>query len=618
MVQLGTKRTALVLYCVLLVLPTAVLGGLHWRQLRLDHDSDLSSVPRDAQDASRRLVDAIKTRVSRLLDRENQRPFYEYGRTYFPPGALGAKVVLVPSPLATDEPPEGVLAWFEYKESIFTGPPELFAGKREGLERWPQERDQLLAAADDLQRMDARESAGDPTWRGRFGALLLRHGTAREEALALPVLAVNFSSERDLACLADALPALPSLASAVIQLQVTPFHVRFFLDRDQNPHVIATRLVRLPKNDQLGDVPACFGGLARGMTVVQGFFVDTRWMLDLLPVTCAGVALDQNQELLGLRETPPAGSEVAAVNLVDELGFEVPRKEDARPFTLRVAIDKRGLDERLHSRELAFLSVAGMLVLSLGTGLVLLFRSVQRDLEAARRTENFVSAVTHELRTPLSAVKLYGEMLAEGWVTDESKRAEYYRRILRESTRLETLVERVLQKGQLTRNELAPEPGDLVRAIEPLVPLLLADGSPQAARDLVFELPQGLPLVMLHVECVRSIVTNLVENARKYAPVRLEDPQAEPIRVRVELVGRRVQLDVLDRGPGIPDEERKRIFQAFYRIGNEATRASKGTGLGLHLVALQAEALGAEVEALAREGGGTLFRVSFRLAEEPS
>jgi signal transduction histidine kinase len=365
-------------------------------------------------------------------------------------------------------------------------------------------------------------------------------------------------------------------------------------------------------------MPDCFKAVKKGVLVVQGFFIDPSWLLDVMPVASAGVALDANQELLGLRETPPAGSEVASLNLIDELGFEIPHQEDAKAFTLRVAIDKRGLDERLRSRELAFLSVAGMLVLSLGTGLVLLFRSVQRDLEAARRTENFVSAVTHELRTPLSAVKLYGEMLAEGWVTDESKRAEYYRRILRESTRLETLVERVLQKGQLTRNELAPEPGDLVRAIEPLVPLLLADGSPQAAHDLVFELPPNLPLVMLHVECVRSIVTNLVENARKYAPVDTHDEKAEPIRVRAELVGRRVQLEVLDRGPGIPDEERKRIFQAFYRIGNEATRASKGTGLGLHLVALQAEALGAEVEALAREGGGTCFRVSFRLAEEPA
>ena len=616
MVQLGTKRTALVLYCVLLVLPTAVLGGLHWRQLRLDHDSDLASIPRDAQDASMRLMDAIRKSLLELLDREGQRPFYEYSRDYFPPEARGAKVVLVASPLRREQPRQGVLGWFDYQEHLFDGQPEVFGGAFEQLELWPQRHDAILAATTQLQQIEASEAGGDMGWK-RLSFLIKRHGAAHEEALGLPQLAVNMSTERDLACLSDALPEFSDLAAEVVQVQVTPFHVRFFVDGDRNPHAIATRLVQVPRNDDLRRMPDCFKAVKRGTLVVQGFVIDTQWLLDLMPVARARDALDSNQEFLGPQSTPPAGSEVAAANLIEELNFEVLKHEDSQPYVLRVAIDRKNLDARLRSRELAFLSVAGMLVLSLGTGLVLLFRSVQRDLEAARRTENFVSAVTHELRTPLSAVKLYGEMLAEGWVTDEAKRQEYYRRILRESTRLETLVERVLHKGQLTRNELAPEPGDLVRAIEPLVPLLSADGSPHPTRDLAFELPAELPMVMLHTECVRSIVTNLVENARKYAPVDPNDAQAEPIRVRVALVERSVRLEVLDRGPGIPPEERSRIFQAFYRIGNERTRASKGTGLGLHLVALQAEAMGAEVEALAREGGGTVFRVSFRLAEEP-
>ena len=616
MVQLGTKRTAIVLYGVLLVLPTVVLGALQWRQLRLDHDSDIASVPRDAQDAALRLMESVKGRVLRLLDNEGQRPFYEYSRLYFPPGTIGATIALVPSPLAQGKTPEGVLGWFQYKSQGLDAPPEIFAGARELAPDWNVQQARLFAAAEELRRMESSEAASDRTWGKRFAILRARHGVGHEEGLEVPVLAVNLSQEKDVACLTDAVPALRDLSKQTMQIQVTPFHVRFFLDREHEPHAIATRLVISPGNPELAGIPSCFTGIQRTTWLVQGFFLDTDWLLESLPAAQGMQVLDPNQQLLGLRENPPPGSEWAKVNLVEGLGFEVPRQEEAQPYVLRVAIDQRGLDARLRSRELSFLSVAGMLALLLGTGLVLLFRSVQHDLEAARRTENFVSAVTHELRTPLSAIKLYGEMLAEGWVADEEKRNEYYRRILRESTRLETLVERVLQKGQLTRNELAPEPGDLVRAIEPLVPLLAAEEGPQP-RDLVFELPPELPLVMLHPECVRSIVTNLVENARKYAPVDPKDPEAEPIRVRVELAGRRVRLEVQDRGPGIPAEERSRIFQAFYRIGNERTRASKGTGLGLHLVALQAEALGAEVEALPREGGGTIFRVSFALAEEP-
>jgi len=508
-----------------------------------------------------------------------------------------------------------VIAWFEYKGDVLSGQPEFFAGSRESLESWPALKGRLRSVADELQQADAREAGGNRS--ERVLRLRARHGVAREEGSEVSMLLVNLSQEKDIACIRDALPAVQQLSLPPMELQLTPFHVRFFVDGEHHPCAVATRMVIVPGNKALGEMPSCFAGFQKSIWLLQGIFLDTDWLFDTLPSSVGMQILDPNQQLLGLRENPPPGSEVATLNLVERLGFETPHREDAKPYVLRVAIDRLQLDSRLNSRELAFLSVAGMLVLSLGTGLVLLFRSVQRDLEAARRTENFVSAVTHELRTPLSAIKLYGEMLAEGWVTDEGKRAEYYRRILRESTRLETLVERVLHKGQLTRNELTPEPGDLVRAIEPLVPLLNADGSPAAPHDLAFELPQGLPLVMLHGECVRSIVTNLVENARKYAPVDSADPQAEPIRVRVALVERKLRLEVLDRGPGIPPEERSRIFQAFYRIGNEATRASKGTGLGLHLVALQAEAMGAEVEALAREGGGTLFRVSFRLAEEP-
>jgi two-component system sensor histidine kinase KdpD len=108
-------------------------------------------------------------------------------------------------------------------------------------------------------------------------------------------------------------------------------------------------------------------------------------------------------------------------------------------------------------------------------------------------------------------------------------------------------------------------------------------------------------------------VTNLVENARKYAAV---PPGGEPILVRTRRQGSAVLLEVLDRGPGIPPAERSRVFEAFYRMGDEHTRTARGTGLGLHLVALHAEAMGGAVEVRGRPGGGTEFRISLRPAPE--
>jgi two-component system phosphate regulon sensor histidine kinase PhoR len=305
-----------------------------------------------------------------------------------------------------------------------------------------------------------------------------------------------------------------------------------------------------------------------------------------------------------------------AIRPVEELGFETYVPEDQEHGLMRIAVDTRDLETRFRSQSLHFLGVTAMLVLSLGTGMMLLLRSVRRDLESARRTENFVAAITHELRTPLSAIRLYGEMLEDGWVDgDPAKRAEYYRRIVRETGRLETLVERVLEKSQIAAGGARPEPGDLNRVVEGLRGALCAADEARGRHDLELSLDPDLPAVMLIPDAVRSIVTNLVENARKYAPVDPSRPGAEPIRVSTRPFGRDVVLEVADRGPGIPAQERARIFEAFYRIGNETTRTARGTGLGLHLVALQSEAMGARVQVLDRPGGGTVFRVTFRGAQ---
>jgi signal transduction histidine kinase len=295
---------------------------------------------------------------------------------------------------------------------------------------------------------------------------------------------------------------------------------------------------------------------------------------------------------------------------VRALGLDVLNAADEEYGEIKVAVNVKELESRFRLQSVRFLGVAAMLVISLATGMILLLRSVNRDLEAARRTENFVAAVTHELRTPVAAIKLYGEMLHDGWVDDPEKLAEYYRRIVRETGRLETLVENVLEKSQLARREVAPEAGDLNDVIGSLAPSLTSL-SPEGIQDLSFEYGEALPLVMLIPEGVRSIVSNLVENARKYAPVTAGSGTPEPIVVKTHVLAGNVVLDVMDRGPGIPHAERSKIFEAFYRVGNERTRTARGTGLGLHLVALQSEAMGARVAVLDRKGGGSLFRITF-------
>lgn len=614
MVQLTTRKTALVLYGVLLVLPTLVLGGLLWYQLRSDHEAELAAVPGDAADAARRMTEAIKRRLADLVEREESRPFYHYKKTYFPPGTIGAELAFAPSPLSSGSVPRGVIGWFSYRSN---GDPlatiEVYGGDRANDPRWNDEAAALTNSVQALVRHDQQDVLLVQSMRLR---------SMRTDVLPLAAAAVNLSPEEDIDCLRDELPALRGLQAETTKVHVFSMHLRFYIEENGTPRILASRSVAVEANKRLLEMPSCFANMGGDTALVQGFFIDPEWLFSEMPSSVARQVLDVTQEFVPFGSTelrPLDRAQVIRILPVKELGFEIYHKPDEAYGPLEVVMNTRNLEARFRSQSLHFFGVAGMLILSLSTGMALLLRSVRRDLEAARRTENFVAAVTHELRTPLSSIRLYGEMLQDGWVEDPEKRAEYYRRIVRETGRLETLVERVLEKSQITSNEARPEPSDLNRVLSGIAPALCETGDPSGATDLVFELTPDLPLVLLNAESVRSIVGNLVENARKYAPVPVGNASAEPIRVVTRLVHEHVVLEVKDRGPGIPPAEKSRIFEAFYRVGNEATRTARGTGLGLHLVALQAQAMQARVQVLDRKGGGTVFRVTFKAAgSEPT
>lgn len=615
MVQLtlGTKRTALALYGVLLVLPTLVLGGLHWRQLSIDHEQMLATVPKDAGDATRRLQAAIQQKVREIVDREEERPFFEYRANYYPPGTEGAPVALVPTPLLSGPAQRPILGWFDVRveDPRRLQTPEVFVRGHAGSARTEENRNELIAATLSFLR----------TQRNLFVpfdllAPLRRRPSYKEIEYSLPAIAINLAPDDSIDCIREDLVALERFPKETCLVTVESFTLHYYHDEQGIQRVVALREVRVKENERLRQMPRCFAALGSGARIQQGFFLDPDWLFGELPQNLALTVLEGSQIYLPIGSPAASDPEVEsfAIRLAPALGLQAFQADEDYP-TIHVAVNKRDLEARFRTQSIRFLGVAAMLIVSLGTGLLLLLRSVNRDLEAARRTENFVAAVTHELRTPVAAIKLYGEMLQDGWVNDPEKLKEYYKRIVRETGRLETLVENVLEKSNLVQRGAAPEPGDLAGVIETFAGSLVSL-APEGVRDLEFQLEPELPPVMLIPEGVRSIVTNLVENARKYAPVPRDVPGPEPILVKAYRSDQHVVLDVLDRGPGIPHNERTRIFEAFYRMGNESTRTARGTGLGLHLVALQSNAMGARVAVLDRKGGGSIFRVTFEIARD--
>ena len=254
--------------------------------------------------------------------------------------------------------------------------------------------------------------------------------------------------------------------------------------------------------------------------------------------------------------------------------------------------------------------LAVILLLVLCGGFYLMYRLGAGQIDLTRQQQDFVSAVSHELKTPLTSIRMYGEMLREGWATDEKKKI-YYDYIHDESERLSRLIANVLQLARMTRNDLQVDK-------KPLAVAELMDGIRSRVSSQIeragFELNMdcapdaGQAVIQVDPDWFIQIFINLVDNAIKFstsAEQKVIDIGCQRLR------DGSVQFSVRDYGPGVPADQMKKIFKLFYRSENELTRETVGTGIGLALVHQLARAMGGQVDVVNREPGAE-FRVNIR------
>lgn len=633
MVQLATQRTALFLYTVLVLLPAAVFGGLLWYQLSSDHRARLESIPREAEGAMARLRNGIRDVVQDLVGQENEREFFHYNQDYFTEGTVtdsegNLPVMPLTSPLIEERRPEGIRGWFQWDinagsdlEPLIISEPnvprDVSTGEMSAL--WAQHVQDKLELQQFIEELIKEQFLAGPELVAE--ELEFRSDPSLVEPMSLELIALNLNPQRDPDCIRYDLGALRERVRGLRELHVTTgrFELRAVHDGTGLLRIVALRMVLVEPLPRPLVAPDCFDNLEHETFLMQGFEIDLDWLLVDLPRAVADQVLDASMRFVALGEEldrDQPGLTVVDLDVLVELDVQFQDRSDAGTSLIQVAASSRALAASFRTQELWLLGVAIVMVISLTVGIRLLLGSVRTSQEQARRTENFVAAVTHELRTPLASVKMYGEMLKDGWVKNEEQRAEYLERIVNEADRLDGLVDMVLQKRRLSGQVASPEPGDLNLYVSNLIPDLRLRGGKQRD-DLAFDLQPGLPPVLLTPEAVREVLVNLVENARKYAPGAVGSDGAanplEPIRVVTRLDRKqRVVLEVQDRGPGIPEEERGKVFEAFYRIGDEQTRRTTGTGLGLHLVQLQVKSMRGRVQVLPRPGGGTILRVTFK------
>lgn len=316
-------------------------------------------------------------------------------------------------------------------------------------------------------------------------------------------------------------------------------------------------------------------------------------------------AWSEHVAVVGLEQAPP---------LPQGLELTAPADDgDLRPAFLltgdsqgRVVRPDRQVWDRLledYRRRIVMMVTEGaFFAVLLVVFMVLLWRTFRREVELERQHRNFLSAITHELKSPLASIRLALETVVSGRAGPEASR-KFIGNALADTDRLDLLVQKVLyatrygRGGRLRRER---------RSLSAVVESAVADFEPGATlAGATIDARIGADLwAEIDDEAIMIVVSNLLENALKYGG----DPPEIGVALRRDRD--RLVLEVRDNGAGIPQSEQAYVFDRFYRAGDEMTRTTRGTGLGLYLVQRIVKAHDGSVEIASTGREGTVFRVA--------
>lgn len=301
-----------------------------------------------------------------------------------------------------------------------------------------------------------------------------------------------------------------------------------------------------------------------------------------------------------------AGDAPQAIELVTEKAFPTPFNFiSAAIFADHVPASPA---RKTLNVALAFLGVI------LPLGLLAIYQSVRSVVDLSERRSQFVSSVTHELKTPLTNIRMYVEMLEQGIAATPEREQDYLGIIGSESTRLSRLINNVLELSKLEKKQRIvnlqrgrfAEVVDEVRSV--MSPKLTREGF-----ELTIRVDEDIQFVYDH-EAMLQILINLIENSIKFGRGAAE----RQILIGIDVQGDWARISVSDTGPGIPRQALKRIFDDFYRADSALTRTTSGTGIGLALVKKLAAAMGGRVNASNNPDAGCTITVLLPLNLPPS
>ncbi len=569
-----------------------------------------------------RAFDAMEAELSALVAAEEARSFLQYRRTYTPEGLLSGKGARVRSPLADPPAERAVVGYFQIDPDGRVSSPMLPDEGGIDAAEDPARLRLLLALAEQVagvvQGTGEAVSTAQPSAEPRAKQAVasnqytvqqsLNKGTEKrqkrayqdkkvdveeaksfqQEWISNPLSREGASGSRDVSIPKDE-PAPAARARA--------------MGADLNPDALDVNIAPL-QGALVGDAHLA---LYRDVTLGgaryrQGLILDLAQTADLLAARALSNSLLEELAVLQGPDDP----------VQDVVDF--PRRYPhtfAQPFErLQSTLWMRPVPDQGSSVGwILWLSLALGVVGALG--LVAVGSQVLATVRFAERRSNFVAAVSHELKTPLTAIRMYGEMLRDDLVSSEEKRRSYYEIITLESERLTRLIQNVLELAKLERGarSLAIEVGDPVPVLREVARTL---GPHAAEHGFTLEVLAlaPLPSVRFDRDALTQVLVNLVDNAIKFS----SDASDRRILLEARPTADGVTLAVRDHGPGVPARQLRRVFEPFFRGERELTRKTQGTGIGLALVDGLVRGMGGRVSASNAREGGLVVELTLRVA----
>jgi signal transduction histidine kinase len=275
----------------------------------------------------------------------------------------------------------------------------------------------------------------------------------------------------------------------------------------------------------------------------------------------------------------------------------------------RVGLKDTNLDELARNGFLHSAGATVLVLLVLLGGIALTVRATDREARLAQAKSDFVANVSHELKTPLSLLSLFSEILELGRVKNEEKKIEYYRIMRHESLRLNKIIDNILDfsKIEAGRKTYNFEEGDVGEVIEKVLSSYRYQ-IVNSGFDIQTTMQPDLPPVLIDREAMSQAISNLVDNAIKYSR------DVKQLSITTKTSGTDLSIEMADRGIGIPRAEQAKVFEKFYRVGNGLVHDVKGSGLGLSLVKHIIEAHKGTISVESDVGKGTRFTIRLPLA----